>query len=505
MLDFETAGQGKINPCEIGLAFVENGKIVGTKRWLIKPPCYPRFEPSFTNIHGISAMDVANSPEFPGVWREVQPLIEGKFVLAHYATFDMDVLYQTLCYYGLALPNFTYGCTCQFSRIIFQGEQSHGLAALCQTHKIKFQHHRASEDARAAAELALIMFEKRGIHSIGDIEDNLAIRLGRMMTNGKWYQPYKPSKSKQKAKTPRKSSKPKEKQSEYVHEIASGVYRYDSVGTNPIQEIHWQQQSEAEVQRKLKEERWQKEQERLIEERQKKKEQEEYQHWVRQQEEIKRLHEKQQEEARQEQERKDETKRKRKEEWQRRRQAVTDFVHEHENLVVVAIVGVFALLLVLGFVGLHYAAERVQENRRKEQERIVAMELWREEQARLAEEEREREEQRQREEEQRQRLIAEQRQREEEEERERQEREARGCGCCSGGVVAMAAVMSYPVYTFFFFGGLLQCCSATDSSFQQRPLYGPDHLRRVHGHAALPALSSTNDNTARLVMRLLNG
>ena len=38
-IDFETAHAEF--PCEIGLTRVENGIIINTKSWLIKPACFP--------------------------------------------------------------------------------------------------------------------------------------------------------------------------------------------------------------------------------------------------------------------------------------------------------------------------------------------------------------------------------------------------------------------------------------------------------------------------------
>jgi len=114
-LDFETASPEKFNSCEIGLAFVNNGRVVTTQSWFIKPPCYPNFYKYFNNI---TPLDVAKAPEFPGVWREVHPLIEGQLILAHNATFDIEVLCTTLAYYKLTLPNLTYGCTRDFVAVI---------------------------------------------------------------------------------------------------------------------------------------------------------------------------------------------------------------------------------------------------------------------------------------------------------------------------------------------------------------------------------------------------
>jgi DNA polymerase-3 subunit epsilon len=52
-IDFETATGDGFSPCEVGLTFVENWEIKETKSWLIKPKCYPYFNPINISIHGI--------------------------------------------------------------------------------------------------------------------------------------------------------------------------------------------------------------------------------------------------------------------------------------------------------------------------------------------------------------------------------------------------------------------------------------------------------------------
>ena len=94
---------------------------------------------------------------------------------------------------------------------------------------------------------------------------------------------------------------------------------------------------------------------------------------------------------------------------------------KNENLIVAAIVGVFALLLVVGFVGLQAAGEKVQVARQAEQEKVAAEERERErqeqERARLAAEQRDREKM--------ERLAVEQRERERIAEEKRIEEEKR--------------------------------------------------------------------------------
>ncbi len=70
VLDFETATERRDSACQLGLARVESGRIIEKKSWLIKPP-ENRF--TFTYLHGIDAVMVAQAPTFAEVWPQVAP------------------------------------------------------------------------------------------------------------------------------------------------------------------------------------------------------------------------------------------------------------------------------------------------------------------------------------------------------------------------------------------------------------------------------------------------
>ena len=183
-LDFETATETRNSPCEIGLTFVKNSEIAETKSWLIKPPSYPYFHWMNICIHGITPDDVKDSPEFPDVWNEVFPMIEGLPVLAHFASFDMSVMRQTLIHYDMDFPSFTYGCTCVFARVVFPNLPMYRLDYLCELQNISLDHHRAAPDSRATAELAMLMFDKLDIVSMEDISKKLNVCLGQITPTG---------------------------------------------------------------------------------------------------------------------------------------------------------------------------------------------------------------------------------------------------------------------------------------------------------------------------------
>ena len=199
-LDFETATAQRSSPCEIGLTFVQNGQIVETKSWLIKP-MYNDFDYYNILIHGIRPEHVADKPEFDELWKEIKPLVENQFLIAHNAGFDISVLRKTLEAYKLPFPTLNYSCSYIFSKKVWQGLPAYDLKTLCNLNGINFKHHRAGADSRATAELTLKAFEIAGVSSLDDFPEKLQMTVGQLYEGG-----CKPSKTKKiyKAKVPTK-------------------------------------------------------------------------------------------------------------------------------------------------------------------------------------------------------------------------------------------------------------------------------------------------------------
>ena len=189
-LDFETATPDRHSPCELGLTFVEQGKIVETKSWLIKPPQYPYFDDFNTYIHGITKEHVSNKATFQELWPTIKPLLENQLVIAHNASFDMSVLRRTLEHYSIPFPELNYICSYIFSKKIWEALPSYDLKTLCRINGINLAHHRAGSDSKATAELALIALQKSDIQTAEDFRSKLGVSIGQLYQGG-----YKPSTS----------------------------------------------------------------------------------------------------------------------------------------------------------------------------------------------------------------------------------------------------------------------------------------------------------------------
>jgi len=145
-IDFETAQPSRWSICQVGLVRVEQGRVTEELSLLVRPPDNHYWH-RFIEIHGIEPHRTAQAPDFAGIWSRIARFIEGQTVVAHNASFDGSCLRAALDFYRLPQPNYNRCCTYQLYR--------KGLAALCEEHRIRLNHHDALSDARACAILFL--------------------------------------------------------------------------------------------------------------------------------------------------------------------------------------------------------------------------------------------------------------------------------------------------------------------------------------------------------------
>jgi DNA polymerase-3 subunit epsilon len=153
-IDFETANHSRTSACAIGLAVVQNQKVVETFTALIRPEPF-WFLPDFTDIHGISEEDVKDAKDFGGVWPEIEQRINGRRLLAHNAPFDRSVLNACLRLFRIKFPQPEFICTCRIAKAAFPASPNHKLNTICSRMKIALDHHKAESDALACAQIAL--------------------------------------------------------------------------------------------------------------------------------------------------------------------------------------------------------------------------------------------------------------------------------------------------------------------------------------------------------------
>jgi DNA polymerase-3 subunit epsilon len=149
-LDFETASHAPDSACALGLALVENGRIVAEDAFLIRPP-EPEFV--FTYIHGLRWEDVVDAPTFDAAWPRLEGWLAGvDWLAAHNAPFDRGVLAACCRTYRLASVNLPFICTVQVARQVW-GIYPTKLPMVCRALDIPLRHHDAASDASACARI----------------------------------------------------------------------------------------------------------------------------------------------------------------------------------------------------------------------------------------------------------------------------------------------------------------------------------------------------------------
>jgi len=169
-IDFETANPRPGNACQIGLAWIEDGRITRVEERLIRPRD-GYF--TFTWCHGITEEDVADAPEFPDVLAEFYDAFDGALMLAHNAGFDEGVFNGCVRTYDLTPPRMNFLCTLSIARRVWPDLPSKSLKNVAGHLGITFRHHNAAEDARACAEIALAAKERLGCLCVSEIASHI--------------------------------------------------------------------------------------------------------------------------------------------------------------------------------------------------------------------------------------------------------------------------------------------------------------------------------------------
>lgn len=157
VVDVETTGGSaafhKIT--EIGAVKIQNGLIIDEFQTLINPE--RPIPPFITHITGITDEMVADAPKFSEIAEDFLKFTEGAVFVAHNANFDYSFIREEYQRIGRTFERPVL-CTVTGMRRHFPGIKSYGLKNLTQHFQISLEsHHRAMCDARAAAELLLLM------------------------------------------------------------------------------------------------------------------------------------------------------------------------------------------------------------------------------------------------------------------------------------------------------------------------------------------------------------
>ena len=153
-IDVETAAQGHI--CEIGCAEIADRQIVKVCGWLVKPSCFPNFDPEHQTIHNIIAADLENAPTFKELWdAELHKIIRpDALLIAHHAWYDVEAITTEMKRNEIKMFPVRYFCTLQQARKHLKGLDGYSLKNVCRFMKIQQDNpHRAESDAVSAARI----------------------------------------------------------------------------------------------------------------------------------------------------------------------------------------------------------------------------------------------------------------------------------------------------------------------------------------------------------------
>jgi DNA polymerase-3 subunit epsilon len=168
VVDVETTGgQGEQHRItELAAVKVRAGEVIDRFESLVDPQRpVPR---GITRLTGITDEMVANAPRFAELADDFAAFMGDAIFVAHNVNFDYGFVSREYARLGRPFRHPKL-CTCASMRKLWPGGDSYSLAALCQRFDIPLKtHHRALCDAEAAAQLLLIVNEKRAERLAGD-------------------------------------------------------------------------------------------------------------------------------------------------------------------------------------------------------------------------------------------------------------------------------------------------------------------------------------------------
>ena len=154
VFDVETPNRNNNRISAIGITIIENGSITNTFYSLVNPDT--TFDKFNIKLTGISPDMVKDKPNFPELWPTIKSLMDDGILVAHNATFDMSVLYNCLKHYCINWKSSVeYLCTYKIARKVFNNLPNKKLNTICDYLNINLNHHNASSDSLACAEILL--------------------------------------------------------------------------------------------------------------------------------------------------------------------------------------------------------------------------------------------------------------------------------------------------------------------------------------------------------------
>lgn len=173
VFDIETTGLSSVNDriTEIGAVIIKDKKVIARYNSLINPEMF--IPEKIVKLTGITNDMVSKERTIKEVLPEFLAFIGDKPLVAHNAMFDLGFIKNKSAALGYEIKN-TVIDTLQLSRNLLPIKK-HKLNNVCEYFGIKIDnHHRAQDDAEAAANILIEMFnllEEKDIHSVANINN----------------------------------------------------------------------------------------------------------------------------------------------------------------------------------------------------------------------------------------------------------------------------------------------------------------------------------------------
>lgn len=173
-IDFETANEQRRSACAVGLVlFGSDGQLADSYYQLLHPhPDVDYFNPVNVWVHGITAGDVADAPQWSQIADQVASFIGDRPIVAHNMAFDGYVLSDLADLYNTAsIPNRRF-CTLRLARKVLAGELDRKSLDEVFYHYFPdeiFEHHHAAADATAAGMIFARMLQEFGFEKLEEL------------------------------------------------------------------------------------------------------------------------------------------------------------------------------------------------------------------------------------------------------------------------------------------------------------------------------------------------
>lgn len=165
-IDIETPNRKNDSVCSIGITAVDEYGEISQYYSLVNPE--DDFDLSNIRIHGITSLEVADSPIFPEIWNRIKNYFSDYLIIGHNVRFDLCCIKKVLNKYRIDAANPFFADTLELSKQYAENAENHKLDTLCKLYEIPLaHHHNALDDCEAAYSLFYVLINKYSI----DIND----------------------------------------------------------------------------------------------------------------------------------------------------------------------------------------------------------------------------------------------------------------------------------------------------------------------------------------------